>query len=87
MGDFEAKAREIFNRYDTNNNGSIEKKEFIPYFREVLQSLGAEMPESEIEKIALEGISEYDLNGDGSLQFEEFVGMLRFLVEEKGLKL
>ena len=85
MSDFESKAREIFNRYDTNNSGSIEKKELVLYLHDIFKFFGLDLPQDQLEAATAEGIKKYDLNGDGVLQFNEFADLLRYLVEEKGL--
>jgi Ca2+-binding EF-hand superfamily protein len=87
MSDFDARAIELFNKYDSNNNGVLEKKEFACYFKEMTKLLGESVPEAELEAIVNEGIEIFDLNSDGVLQIEEFKKMLKFLIEEKGLKL
>jgi len=87
MADFDAKAIELFNKYDTNKDGVLQKKEFAGYFREITKILGDNIPQEELEEIINEGLEIFDLNGDGVLQLEEFKKMLRFLIEEKGLKL
>ena len=87
MSDFDQKATDLFYKYDANRNGSLDKKEFVSYFRDMLKALGEHVPECEIDNIINEGIETFDSNQDGLLQLDEFKGMLRFLVEEKGLKI
>ncbi len=86
MSDFDKKATDLFNKYDSNKNGILEKKEFIAYFKDMIKLLGENLPESEMESIINEGIDIFDLNKDGVLQLDEFKKMLTFLIEEKGLK-
>lgn len=87
MADFNQKVKNLFDKYDTNKNGSLDKKEFATYFREIAKTLGNSLPEDEVEIIISEGIQIFDSNQDGALQLEEFTKMIKFLVEEKGLKI
>jgi Ca2+-binding EF-hand superfamily protein len=84
---FEEKAQALFNRYDVDKNGYLDKKEFTTYFKDILKELGEDIPSEDISTIALEGVEAFDLNADGNLQFGEFKEMLEFLIKEKGLKL
>jgi len=87
MADFNQKVKNMFDKYDANKNGSLDRKEFTTYFREITKSLGENLPEDEVENIINEGIDIFDSNQDGVLQLDEFAKMIKFLVEEKGLKL
>ena len=85
MSGFDEKATNLFYQYDANRNGSLEKKEFVNYFKDMLKTLGENIPETELDSIISEGIDTFDTNKDGLLQLDEFKAMLKFLVEEKGL--
>ncbi len=87
MSDFDKKANDLFSTYDTNKNGALDKKEFMICFRDILESLGQDIPEGHIESLVNEGMKKYDLNGDGALQIDEFKTMLKFLIEVNGLSL
>lgn len=78
------KVRELFDKYDTNHNNTLEKKEFILCFREMLNQIGENMPLKKHEQVAIEGIAMFDLNGNGNIEFDEFENLVRFLVNEKG---
>jgi Ca2+-binding EF-hand superfamily protein len=84
---FDEKVQEWFNKYDLNKNGSLDKKEFLGCFRDMIKQLDDSVPEDKIEEIAVEGIQHFDLNSDGILQLSEFSEMMKFLVVGKGLKL
>ena len=56
------KVRKLFERYDKNKNDTLEKKEFIAGFKEMLIQMGEYMPEKKHEQVAMEGIREFDLN-------------------------
>ena len=79
--------KELFDKYDENKNGVLEKSEFITGLNELINSLGDAMPSETVEKISEEAINNFDLNGNGIIEFNEFTELIKFLVEEKGLKL
>ena len=81
------KIKELFDQFDENKNGVLEKSEFITGFNELIHSLGDAMPSETVEKISEEAINNFDLNGNGIIEFNEFTELIKFLVEEKGLKL
>lgn len=78
------KVKKLFDKYDINHNNTLEKKEFIIGFREMLNQIGENMPLKKHEQVAIEGISMFDLNGNGNIEFDEFENLVRFLVLEKG---
>ena len=77
------KMRIIFNKYDENKNGVLEKVEFMKVFK----SLGEDISSNEIDKIAEDAISNFDLNQNGTIEFTEFCQLISFLINEKGLNL
>ena len=81
------KIKELFDHFDENKNGVLEKSEFITGLNELIHSLGDAMPSETVEKISEEAINNFDLNGNGIIEFNEFTELIKFLVEEKGLKL
>jgi Ca2+-binding EF-hand superfamily protein len=81
------KMRIIFNKYDENKNGVLEKVEFIKVFRDLIKSLGEDMSSNEVDKIAEDAISNFDLNQNGTIEFNEFCQLISFLINEKGLNL
>ena len=81
------KMRLIFNKYDENKNGVLEKVEFIKVFRDLIKSLGEDMTKEEIDNIAEDAISNFDLNQNGIIEFDEFCELISFLKNEKGLSL
>lgn len=89
MNDQESKdiVKQLFDKYDENNNGVLERKEFANGIRELITCLGETISLNEIETISAEAIDKFDLNGNGVLEFNEFMELMRFLVMEKGLKL
>ena len=81
------KIRKLFEKYDKNKNDTLEKREFVVGFREMLSQIGENMPEKKHEQVAMEGIATFDLNGNGCLEYDEFEKLVEFLVIEKGYEL
>ena len=79
--------KEIFDKYDENHNGILDKNEFFKGFSDLLKSLAEGQDEKEIEKIAEEAIEKFDLNQNGQIELEEFIQLMIFLINEKGLSL
>ena len=81
------KAKELFEKYDLNKNGVMEKDEFIKIMVDILKELGEDMPEKKHKEVAEEGLERFDLNKNGKIEFNEFYDFIRFLVSEKGYSL
>lgn len=81
------KVRELFELYDFNKNGVLEKEEFIQIFTKLLKGIGQDMPEKRHEQVAQEGLEKFDVNKNGQIEFEEFLNVITFFVEEKGYQL
>ena len=80
-------AKELFDKYDKNKNGILEKEEFYKGFMELIKSLGEGHSDEEISKIADEAIEKFDLNHNGIIEIEEFNQLIYFLINEKGLSI
>ena len=80
-------AKELFDKFDKNKNGILEKEEFYKGFIELIKSLGEGHSVEEMEKIADEAIEKFDLNHNGTIEIEEFNQLLSFLIYEKGLSI
>lgn len=83
----EQKVRNLFEAYDFNKNGVLEKEEFIQIFTKLLKDIGNDMPDRRHEEVAEEGLEKFDLNQNGMIEFEEFENVINFFVQEKGYKL
>jgi Ca2+-binding EF-hand superfamily protein len=81
------KIKALFDKYDENKNGVLEKSEFVKVFRDLIKSLGEDMTKEEIDNIAEDAISNFDLNQNGIIEFDEFCELISFLKNEKGLSL
>ena len=79
------KIKVLFDKYDENKNGVLEKTEFVKVFRDLIKSLGEDMTKEEIDNIAEDAISNFDLNQNGIIEFDEFCQLISFLKNEKGL--
>lgn len=81
------KVRKLFEEYDFNKNGVLEKDEFLCIFVKLLSSIGKNMPDRRHEEIAEEGLERFDINSNGQIEFNEFVEVIKFFVLEKGYSL
>ena len=77
----------MFQSYDENNNGTLEKSEFCKVFKNMLKKLSYDQTEEELDKIANEAIINFDLNKNGTIEYNEFKELVRFLIVEKGLSI
>ena len=81
------RVRKLFEKYDFNKNGIMEKEEFIQVMVDILKELGENLPEKKHREVAEEGLARFDLNNNGKIEFNEFFEFIRFLVSEKGYAL
>ena len=66
---FEKACREMFDKIDTNKNGTIEKSEIRDHINDIRKSLG----KGDVNEEALEKqFNSHDLDGDGTIDFDEF---------------
>ena len=77
--------KEIFDRFDDNHNGILEKEEFYKGFNKLIKSLAEGQTDEEIQKIAEEAVERFDLNQNGQIEIDEFNQLMYFLINEKGL--
>lgn len=78
------KVRKLFEEYDFNKNGVLEKEEFLTIFKKMLHDIGQYIPDKRHEEVAEEGMETFDLNHNGIIEFDEFEKVIDFLVSEKG---
>jgi Ca2+-binding EF-hand superfamily protein len=72
-------AREIFDSYDKNNDGSISKKEIKPLLEKISKQLNLPIPnDDDIE----EGFKQLDNNQNDKLEFEEFFAFYKQIYEQ-----
>ena len=81
------KVKWLYEKYDLNKNGIIEKNEFIRIMTVILKELGEEADDNKIKEVVEEGLEEFDLNENGKLEYHEFFEFIHFIVTEKGFDL
>ena len=81
------RVKNLFEKYDFNKNGVLDKEEFVKIMVDVLKELGEDLPEKKHIEVAEEGFSQFDFNRNGKIEFSEFFEFIAFLVSEKGYRL
>ena len=81
------KVRKLFEEYDFNKNGILDKDEFLTIFKKMLHDIGQYVPDKRHDEIAEEGMETFDLNRNGVVEVDEFYEVINFLVTEKGYAL
>ena len=79
--------RRMFDSYDVNNNGVLEREEFCKVLKSMIKELYSEQTEEELDQIAKEAIEKFDFNKNGIIEMNEFAQFVRFLIDEKGLSI
>ena len=79
--------KEIFDKFDSNHNGVLDREEFFKGISDLIKSLAEGQTEEEIKKIAEEAIERFDLNKNGKIELDEFYQLMEFLINEKGLSI
>ena len=72
-------AKDVFNFFDTDKSGFIERNELKPLLNKISKQLNLPLPE---EKDIEEGLKKLDLNKDGKLQFSEFLPFYQQVYEQ-----
>ena len=81
------KARALFEKYDLDKNGVLDKKEFVRIMSDILRELGENLPEKKHIEVAEEGFTRFDINKNKIIEFNEFYEFMRFIISEKGYDL
>ena len=81
------RVRKLFEKYDLNKNGVLDKEEFVKIMLDILRELGEDLPEKKHREVAEEGLQKFDLNNNGKIEYNEFYEFIRFLISEKGYNL
>ena len=79
--------RSMFNSYDDNNNGILDREEFSKVLKSMIRKLAGGQTEEELDLIEKEAVEKFDLNKNGIIEFGEFNDLVRFLIDEKGLSI
>ena len=72
-------AKEIFNAYDTDKSGYIDKKELKPLLTKISKQLSLPVPD---DKDIQDRLKQLDMNQDGKLQFNEFLPFYKQVYEQ-----
>ena len=78
------KVKLLFEKYDLNKNGIMEKNEFFKIVCVILKDLGEEVNKKKYKQIAEEGMKRFDFNKNGKIEYNEFFEFIHFLISEKG---
>ncbi len=82
-----SKVRKLFEKYDLDKNGVLDKNEFIRIMTDILRELGENLPEKKHIEVAEEGFHKFDFNENKIMEFSEFYEFMRFIISEKGYDL
>ena len=85
--DRKERIKKLFDNYDENKNGILEKEELVNGLRELICCLGDSLSQEKVDEIAEEAIINFDLDGNGKIDLQEFTNLINFFIEEKGLKI
>ena len=83
----QSKVKDLFEKYDKNRNGVLDKNEFIRILIDILTELGEDLPVKKHLEVAEEGFDRFDLNKNGTIEYKEFLDFIMFVVCEKGYNL
>lgn len=72
-------AKEVFNTYDVDKSGYIDKKELKPLLTKISKQLSLPVPD---DKDIQDGLKQLDINQDGKLQFNEFLPFYKQVYEQ-----
>ena len=81
------KIKNLFEKYDSNKNGVLDRQEFFKVFKQLLTEMGENFPDKKNDEVAEEGMQNFDLNKNGTIEYDEFSNLINFLINEKGYKL
>ena len=56
------KIRKLFEKYDENKNGVLDRSEFKVVFKKILQEMGENYPEKRHDQVVEEALSNFDSN-------------------------
>ena len=79
-----SKVRILFEKYDLDKNGVLDKNEFVRIMTDILRELGENLPEKKHIEVAEEGFNQFDFNENKIMEFNEFYEFMRFVISEKG---
>ena len=83
----EKKVRFLFEKYDENRNGTLERKEFSKIMKDIFKELNENLTEKSLNEAVEEGFKMFDTDKNKKLEFDEFYEFIRFLISNKGYEL
>ena len=83
----DTKIKALFERYDTNKNGVLDREEFFIVFKQILSEMGENFPDKKNDEVAEEGMNNFDLNKNRIIKFNKYSKLINFLINEKGYSL
>jgi Ca2+-binding EF-hand superfamily protein len=78
------KIKVIFEKYDKDKNGVLDRGEFKVVFKTLLHEMGENIPEKKHDQVVDEAMETFDTNKNGIIEYNEFVDLINFLINEKG---
>ena len=81
------KIKVIFEKYDKDKNGVLDRGEFKVVFKNLLHEMGENIPEKKHDQVIEEAMVHFDANQNGIIEYNEFVDLINFLINEKGYEL
>ena len=64
------KIRKLFEKYDENKNGVLDRSEFKVVFKKILQEMGENYPEKRHDQVVEEALSNFDSNQNGTNEYD-----------------
>lgn len=83
----EEKLRMLFDKFDDNKNGIIERTECKKMFTQIISELGENLKPGQIDEIVNTAMNKFDSNKNGQIEFNEFREIVDFLINDKGYDL
>jgi Ca2+-binding EF-hand superfamily protein len=71
-GSQQDKLRFVFQMYDADGNGTLDKEEVLQIFKVTSSLKGTYVPLPQLKRMVEDTFKEIDLNNDGHLDFNEF---------------
>ena len=83
----EEKIKKLYEKYDENKNGVMERNEFAKLLKVILEEIGENYPEKRHNQVVDEAMKNFDANKNGTFEFCEFAQVMDYMINEKGYEL